>query len=268
MAVIIGSARSDERGKITGGAAGDQNKGKEVSTQNWYKHSKGWVVIRAKDAAVREKIAVAMQAACDNNNIGYDQTNRNGLFNNVKNKGFDPAKCTVKTETDCSATVRVCVHYAGIKCNDFTTLNEASVLKATGKFEVITAASVCNYSTNLMRGDILCTKTKGHTVVVLTNGANIKPEPAKPTNPGTVTIPNNKKIEIAQPTLKKGSKGQQVKYLQHDLNYAMGSKLVVDGEFGTATFNTLKSFQKKYGLTQDGIYGQNSYKKMKDVFGV
>ena len=265
MAVIIGSARSDERGKITGGAAGDQNKGKEVSTQNWYKHSKGWVVIRAKDAAVREKIAVAMQAACNNNNIGYDQTNRNGLFNNVKNKGFDPAKCTVKTETDCSATVRVCVHYAGIKCNDFTTLNEASVLKSTGKFEVITTASVCGSSANLMRGDILCTKTKGHTVVVLSNGANIKPESAKPTNSGTVTIPNNKKIEIAQPTLKKGSKGQQVKNLQKYLNWFGAYGLEVDGDFGTKTQKAVKDFQKRTGLAVDGIFGKNSLAMAKEM---
>ena len=40
MGVIIGSARIDERGKISGGAAGDQT-GSEVSTQAFYVHSKG-----------------------------------------------------------------------------------------------------------------------------------------------------------------------------------------------------------------------------------
>ena len=44
MAVKIGSARIDERGKISGGKAGDQT-GSEVGTQNWYKHSKGWRVL-------------------------------------------------------------------------------------------------------------------------------------------------------------------------------------------------------------------------------
>ena len=48
--VYIGSARIDERGKASGGQAGDQT-GKEVSTQNWYLHSKGWVVLRPKDGA-------------------------------------------------------------------------------------------------------------------------------------------------------------------------------------------------------------------------
>ena len=72
MAVKVGSARIDENGKIHGGRAGDQN-GKEVSTQSWYKHKKGWRVLRCKNADKAEKIARAMQAACDNANIGYDQ---------------------------------------------------------------------------------------------------------------------------------------------------------------------------------------------------
>ncbi len=41
--VKLGSARIDENGHATGGKAGDQT-GKEVSTQNWYKHNKGWRV--------------------------------------------------------------------------------------------------------------------------------------------------------------------------------------------------------------------------------
>ena len=254
MAVIIGSARSDERGKITGGTGGDQT-GKEVSTQNWYLHSKGWVVIRAKDAKVREKIAYAMQAACDNPNIGYNQNSRLGLYNNVKTKGFDPAKCDKKVNTDCSATVRVCVNYAGIPCDNFTTLNEKDVLKATGKFDIITADATCKSSANLMRGDILVTKSKGHTVVVLSDGDNVKKQKEAAKN-----IPT-----VAQPTIKKGSKGQQVKYLQHDLNYILGTKLTVDGEFGPKSVEALKQFQKKYKLTVDGVYGTNSYNKMKSL---
>ena len=53
MSVKIGSARIDENGKAHGGAAGDQT-GKEVSTQSWYAHTKGWVLLRAKSAEARE----------------------------------------------------------------------------------------------------------------------------------------------------------------------------------------------------------------------
>ena len=68
MAVRIGSARIDENGKARGGKAGDQT-GKEVSTQNWYKHNKGWRVFRAKDPKRAEMIAQDMQWACDNKHI-------------------------------------------------------------------------------------------------------------------------------------------------------------------------------------------------------
>ncbi len=113
MAVIIGSARIDERGKASGGKAGDQT-GKEVSTQNWYKHSKGWVLLRPKDPEKAAKIAQAMRAACDNPNIGYDQYQNTTLWNAVKDKGYDPALADTPCETDCARLVRVCCAYAGI----------------------------------------------------------------------------------------------------------------------------------------------------------
>ena len=57
MAVRIGHASIDENGSATGGAAGDQT-GKEVCIRSWY--AKGWkVLLRAKDPAVRKKIALA-----------------------------------------------------------------------------------------------------------------------------------------------------------------------------------------------------------------
>ena len=99
MAVIIGSARIDENGNAHGGKAGDQT-GKEVSTQQWYKHSKGWILLRPKDSAQAEKIASCMQAACKNNNIGYDQYQRLTLYNVAKEVDFDCAKGTKKVETD------------------------------------------------------------------------------------------------------------------------------------------------------------------------
>ena len=105
MAVKIGSARIDENGKAHGGQAGDQT-GKEVSTQAWYASSKVWRVFRAKDAAA-EKIALAMERACANPQIGYDQYQRLTLYNNVKDRGFDPGATTKNVETDCSALVRV-----------------------------------------------------------------------------------------------------------------------------------------------------------------
>lgn len=170
MSVKIGSARINEKGSINGGAAGDQTGG-EVSTQAWYLHSKGWVVIRAKDAAVREKIARNMQAICDNDNIGYCQDHRSTLTAAAKPYGYDASKVTKKVEVDCSEGVRNCVLYAGITIGAFSTASEVSALRGTGKFDILEDDLYCKSSDYLLRGDILVTKTKGHTVVVLSDGA-------------------------------------------------------------------------------------------------
>lgn len=170
MSVLIGSARIDENGNATGGKAGDQKSGKEVSTQNWYLNNKGWRVFRAIDPVKRKMIAYAMQAACNNNNIGYDQNPNPSLFKVSKKYDYDPAKVTEKCETDCSKLVRVCCWYAGIHVEYFTTAYEGTALLNTGEFEEMKGDKYTNSSNYLIAGDILVTKTKGHTVVVLSNG--------------------------------------------------------------------------------------------------
>ena len=241
MAVLIGSARSSYGNT----SPGDQHSGLEVSTQNWYLHSKGWYVLRAKDAAAREKIAEAMERACANNNIGYSQPTRNTLYANIKPYGFDPAKTTKKVNTDCSALVRVCVNYAGITVGDFITSNEASVLMATGSFNKYTDDAHCKSSDHLLRGDILVTRTKGHTVVVLSNGAKA----------GNVVISVD--YELGDRILKNGMDGDDVKELQTcliGLDYDCGI-WGADGEFGDATEQAVRKFQTAHGCMVDGEFG-------------
>lgn len=198
MAVMVGSARSSF-GNTT---PGDQNGGKEISTQAWYLHSKGWYVYRARDPEEREKIALAMEKACANDDIGYSQPTRNTLYNDIKGKGFDPSKTSKKVNTDCSALVRVCCAYAGIMLSDFITSNEGAALVNSGKFEKLTADKYCKQADYLMRGDILCTKTKGHTVVVLTDGKKVKSEslstPSSKSDPEPTPTPatDSKMIEV------------------------------------------------------------------------
>lgn len=160
--LIIGSARHDESGKYSGGRNGDQD-GTEVSTQEYYPHSKGWYVLRLISAEFAGKLAAAMDAACHNDNIGYDQNDRN-LIKYVKKYG-SLSKIAVKCDTDCSDLVRACVYQAtGTDPGDFYTGNEVSVLTKTGLFE---AAKEVTKDTVLFNGDILVTKTKGHTVIVV-----------------------------------------------------------------------------------------------------
>ena len=251
MAVLIGSARSSY-GNTT---PGDQHSGLEVSTQNWYLHSKGWYVLRAKDAAARERIAVAMERACANNNIGYSQPTRNTLYTNVKPYGFDPAKTTKKVNTDCSALVRVCVNYAGINVGDFITSNEVSVLMATGAFDKFTDDAHCKRGDHLLRGDILVTRTKGHTVVVLSNGAKAGEE--------VVSVA----YKLGDRILKNGMDGYDVKELQTcliGLDYDCGI-WGADGEFGDATEQAVEQFQKAHGCMVDGEVGPETLAALKNA---
>lgn len=171
MSVTIGHASIDERGKANSGAAGDQTK-KEVYTRSWYKHP--WhTVFRPKSATAAEKIAKAMEQACANNNIGYDQYQRTTLFTQAKDKIWDISKVTAKCETDCSALVAVCCNAAGIAVSkDMYTGNEKSLLTKTGAFTVYTASKYVGSSDYLKRGDILL--GNGHTAIVLSNGVNVK----------------------------------------------------------------------------------------------
>lgn len=211
MTVRIGHASIDENGRAKSGAAGDQTN-KEVCIRNWYLNSKGWVVLRCKDEAKRLKIAEAMEKACNNNNIGYDQNQRDSLFNNVKNSGFDPSKTTKKVETDCSALVRVCIAYAygSDVAGNIRTISEPATLAKTGLFTKYTADKYCKSSDYLKRGDILCTPVSGHTVVVLDDGAKVKPSTtsqetatAEKTNGNTSDVTTEKKATVvAQSFLK------------------------------------------------------------------
>lgn len=246
MAVKVGSARIDENGNTHGGRAGDQN-GKEVSTQSWYKHSKGWRVLRCKDPDKAEKIARAMQAACDNANIGYDQYQRDTLYNLAKTVDFDPAKIKTPCETDCSALVRVCCAYAGIMLDNMRTTNEAKILLASGEFTELKGAKYTDQSAYLCRGDILVTRTQGHTVVVLTDGTKVEA-------PAT-----DEETEVRE-TLKRGMKGEDVRKLQRrlmELGYAL-PKYGADGDYGSETVTAVKAFQADRGLTVDGIAGETT----------
>lgn len=238
---IIGSARIDERGKASGGKAGDQKqktipdyKG-EISMQNFYISSKGWYILRAKNPAVASSIALSMTVACNNPNIGYNQAKRLEI---IKYGTGSNTPCNA----DCSSLVRQCVRESGVEVGNFTTANEANVLVGTGQFDKLTYTK----GMTLYLGDILVTKTKGHTVVV-TSGAT-----------------RGASVPIASPTVKNGSRGANAKLLQHNLNQC-GYKLEEDGIFGKLSTQAMKEWQAANGLVVDGIYGKKSEAKMRHL---
>lgn len=175
--VYIGGASIDERGKARGGKAGNQT-GRELKRQKWYLHAKGWRVFRARSAAVAQRLAACMAAAVANRHIGYDQHQRNTLYDEAAQFGFDVSRVTRDVECDCSALVRVCCAYAGVTGlpEGFRTSNEPKNLLATGAFVEMVGDRYARQSACLKAGDILCTPVQGHTVIVLNDGAQAEPD--------------------------------------------------------------------------------------------
>ena len=76
-------------------------------------------------------------------------------------------------------------------------------------------------------------------------------------DPSTVVGPDTPPPEPTYPELKKGSTGEYVKILQ--------MALMVDGIFGAATEIAVKAFQKRVGLTADGIVGPNTWREIEKI---
>lgn len=166
--IKIGQASRDERMQYSGGIAGDQD-GKEVAIREWY--NRPWnKVLRCKDSKKAEKIAAAMEKACRNDFIGYDQGQRTTLYSLCKANGWKIEDVKTPCETDCSALVSVCVNTAGIKVSgDIYTGNEANALLQTGEFELLSAPKYLLSDEYLRRGDILLYEFH-HTAIALQDG--------------------------------------------------------------------------------------------------
>lgn len=286
MVILIGHASIDENGKIQGGNAGDQN-GKEVCTRNYYIHSKGWYLLRPKDVAHAIAIAEAMLRACNNAHIGYDQSNRLGVIKYGTNT-------KTKTECDCSSLVRQCViEGTGKDAGNFTTSNEVSKLEATGLFEKAVAVTS---STVLHDGDILVTKTKGHTVIVV-SGNPRKPSATASESKGNPIVKEGQQHAIHFTGFKIAVDGivgpetrkMKARVLQHAMNWDYGKTIVEDGDFKTKSKKKLgshyvKKGEKQYmvtaaeillmlngvdpkGVEYPGVYGTGLVNAAKQFFG-
>lgn len=251
---MISNCGHDERGKYSGGAAGDQTGG-EYAVIPWY--NRPWnVVLRAPTKEIGQTLAKVARAAANNNKIGYDQSQRQTYYEQLKKAGWDPAKIKTKCEADCSSSTAANViatgHILHVKAlqkvsPDCWTGNLKSALVKAG-FKALTSEMYTDSPDYLKEGDILLNE-KHHVAINLTKGkkadAAILPYPV---------------ID-----LKKGDTGSQVKKLQKCLNKIMGTKLAIDGSYGPATTKAVKAFQKKYKLTVDGMAGPQTRAQIKRV---
>ena len=279
MAIKIAHASISENGSIKNGKAGDQT-GKEVCIRAWY--NKPWqYVIRFKDEAIREKVAYAMERACNNSAIGYDQNERNSLLTRARSVGYDPGKVTSKCETDCSALVTLACIYAGIaesslvvSGNSATTSTLRNRLIKTGRVEVFSSSKYTKSDDYLLRGDILL-KEGSHVVVAIENGSKTvatSAPSASTTTSSTYTrtqfikdvqsaigasvdgkVGNETLSKLVTVSKKKNNRHAVVKPLQRYLN-ALGYNCgTVDGVAGSKFDSAAKAYQKANGCTADGV---------------
>lgn len=76
---------------------------------------------------------------------------------------------------------------------------------------------------------------------------------------------------IYSTSLRRGSRGNEVKLIQYYLNFLsfFNNRLPsidADGIFGPATENAVKAFQSEYGLTVDGIVGRDTWNRLQDAY--
>ena len=241
--VKISNSGSDENGNYKNGKAGDQT-GKEWRIRDWYNYP--WnCVLRHPLAEVRACLATLAVKAAENNNIGYDQNQRDDYGIELAKAGYDPSKITKPVESDCSKGViddtKAAGHILGIpdlqNIKATYTGNMRAAYKAAG-FYVLTETKYLKSSDYLLAGDILLNDAH-HTCTVITNGAK---------SGDTVVMP----------LVKRGSTGAAVEELQEKLNavnYRNKKILEVDGDFGPLTQAQVIHFQMDRGLDPDGEVG-------------
>lgn len=179
---MIANSGHDERGKYSGGQAGDQT-GTEWQIIKWY--NRPWnCVLRHPDEDVRKKIAELARAAANNNKIGYNQAKRTSFWFELEKVGYDPSKITTKCDSDCSAGVSAIVKAVGYILNK-PKLKELAITNYTGSmrpnykavgFDVLTDGKYLASDKYLVPGDILLNE-KHHTCINLDYGESVKPKP-------------------------------------------------------------------------------------------
>ena len=179
MTVYLCGASGSETGGITG-AAGDQT-GREVRKTKWDQYGgAGWTyVIRPQSGKAAEKIARAAEQGAANDNIGYDQTDRNDLLGKLERFGT-MAKIAVKTECDCTSFAACCMIQAGFsKAKLYSggnlpySKNFDTKAMACGGVSKLTGDLYTKSPNHLKRGDILVCYGH-HAEVVVTDGNSVK----------------------------------------------------------------------------------------------
>ncbi len=175
----IANSGHDERGRYSGGKAGDQT-GSEWEVRSWY--NRPWDFVARFDTAIGTDASKLARSAANNNHIGYDQSQRTSFWEILKKtKNYDPANITKNCEADCSAGVASIFKAVGYRKNNaklknipvsMWTGNERAILKKAGA-KILTDSKYLTSDAYLLPGDVLCNEAH-HTCINLTTGSKAK----------------------------------------------------------------------------------------------
>lgn len=240
-------ASQDERGKISGGKAGDQT-GNEIKIGNIYNFGQT-AVYRCKDRSKALEIGSAAKAIALNNNFGYDQSQRTSGYTALKNAGWIVANVKTAVELDCSIMAGCAVNVAYKKTLISSSVysgNIGTALMNTELFEKLTASKYLGKSEYVQCGDIIVAPGK-HVIIAYTDGSKVNVNTVSSVVTGI--IKGNSLIKTGQ---------------QHAINFT-GVKIATDGIVGSDTNKMKKrvlqraiNLDYKKNLVEDGVFGTAS----------
>lgn len=182
MAIKIAHFSIDERGKISGGVAGDQS-GKECCVRDWY--NKPWdYYIEITDEKLANAAADLFTKVANRNEAGYDQGQRLTFYDRLVECKGDVTKMKAG-EADCSSGVASIYKYLGLNINHAcTTRNIRAALVKTGKAKVYSDKGHTASDKYAKRGGLYL-KEGSHVVMAIENGSAYTKPAVSPSAPAT-----------------------------------------------------------------------------------
>lgn len=294
-------ASQDERKKLSGGTAGDQN-GLEIKCGNLYNFGQTRVY-RCKDRTKAELIGAAAKGIADNNHFGYCQAHRTSGYTALKDKSWVVSAVTTNCELDCSEMAACAVNVAYKKALISSSVYSGNIGKAlvsTGYFTELSTSKYLGVSEYIECGDIIV-RPGHHVIVAYTDGSKVTKNTVSTIISGVVSgnsiIKKGQKEAIQFTGVTIATDGivgtetnkMKARVLQKAINKDYSAGLVCDGIFGTASKKALgshyvKNGEKQYmvtaaeilmllngidpnGVEYPGIYGTGLVKAAKAKFG-
>jgi hypothetical protein len=170
MEISCGYASVSENG-TKNGAKGDQT-GKEVKVSGYYNFGQN-KVIRFKDTKMGIIAAEAMEAVCNNDNIGYGQLDRTTLYSEARRIGWDVNRIgeICLCNTDCSEAAAVAINFAfgrEVIPESAYTGSIVEMCENTGLFDALT-----NFNQSMLQAGDMPIKEGKHIIMVLNGTSNV-----------------------------------------------------------------------------------------------